>query len=81
MTYDVLIVGAGFAGCVSAERLASAGKRVLLIDRRPHIGGNAYDCYDANGVLRVYGRLRTTRTVTMGEGCSFAIGTVEIRLR
>ena len=40
--YDYLIVGAGFAGSVLAERLASQhGARVLLIDRRPHIGGNA----------------------------------------
>ena len=36
--YDALIVGAGFAGSVLAERLASEGQRVLLIDRRPHIG-------------------------------------------
>ncbi len=50
--FDYLIVGAGFAGSVLAERLAAdAGKRVLLIDRRPHIGGNAYDQLDAAGVL------------------------------
>jgi UDP-galactopyranose mutase len=50
--YDALIVGAGFAGSVLAERLASEqGKKVLLIDRRPHIGGNAYDKHDAAGVL------------------------------
>jgi UDP-galactopyranose mutase len=50
--FDYLIVGAGFAGSVLAERLAGgAGKRVLLIDRRPHIGGNAYDHYDDVGVL------------------------------
>lgn len=50
--FDYLIVGAGFAGSVLAERLASqAGKRVLLIDRRPHIGGNAYDYYNDAGVL------------------------------
>ena len=50
--YDVLIVGAGFAGAVLAERLAAgAGQRVLVVDRRPHIGGNAYDCQDAAGVL------------------------------
>ena len=49
--YDVLVVGAGFAGSVIAERLASAGARVLLIDRREHIGGNAYDHTDAAGIL------------------------------
>jgi UDP-galactopyranose mutase len=50
--YDWMIVGAGFAGSVLAERLASERKeRVLLIDRRPHIGGNAYDCYDDEGLL------------------------------
>jgi len=54
--YDALIVGAGFAGSVCAERLASAGKRVLLIDRRRHIGGNAYDEPDGHGVLiHLYG--------------------------
>jgi UDP-galactopyranose mutase len=50
--FDWLIVGAGFAGSVLAERLASQrNDRVLLIDRRPHIGGNAYDCYDDAGLL------------------------------
>ena len=50
--YDYLIVGAGFAGAVLAERLASkAGKKVLVIDKRNHIGGNAYDHYDENGIL------------------------------
>ena len=51
MKYDALIVGAGFAGAVCAERLASAGKRVLVVDKRNHIGGNAFDCYDEHGVL------------------------------
>lgn len=50
--FDYLIVGAGFAGSVLAERLASgSGKKVLIIDRRPHIGGNAYDYYNAEGIL------------------------------
>ncbi len=50
--YDWLIVGAGFAGSVLAERLASErNERVLLIDRRNHIGGNAYDRYDDEGLL------------------------------
>jgi UDP-galactopyranose mutase len=45
-------VGAGFAGSVLAERLANeAGKKVLLLDRRSHIGGNAYDFYDDHGLL------------------------------
>ena len=50
--FDYLIVGAGFAGSVLAERLTTQlGKRVLVVDRRPHIGGNAYDEKDAAGVL------------------------------
>jgi UDP-galactopyranose mutase len=50
--YDVMVVGAGFAGAVMAERLArDAGKRVLVVDRRPHVAGNAYDRLDDAGVL------------------------------
>jgi UDP-galactopyranose mutase len=50
--FDVLVVGAGFAGCVMAERLASqCGLRVLIVERRPHIGGNAFDTYDDSGLL------------------------------
>lgn len=49
--YDALIVGAGFAGAIAARRLAEAGVHVLLLEQRPHIGGNAYDCPDGNGVL------------------------------
>jgi UDP-galactopyranose mutase len=50
--FDYLIIGAGFAGATIAERLAShAGKKVLICDKRPHIGGNAYDHYDEAGVL------------------------------
>jgi UDP-galactopyranose mutase len=43
MKVDVLVVGAGYAGSVVAERLASAGRRVMVVDKRPHVGGNAYD--------------------------------------
>lgn len=50
--YDALIVGAGFAGAVLAERLAAGSdKRVLVIDKRPHLGGNAFDHADAAGIL------------------------------
>ncbi|HEX5887537.1 MAG TPA: UDP-galactopyranose mutase [Pyrinomonadaceae bacterium] len=50
--FDYLIVGAGFAGSVLAERLArGSNKKVLLCDRRPHIGGNAYDHYNEDGIL------------------------------
>ena len=50
--FDWLIVGAGFAGSVLAERLATQrGDKVLLIDRRPHIGGNAFDTYNEAGIL------------------------------
>jgi UDP-galactopyranose mutase len=50
--FDYLIVGAGFAGAVLAERLAAdAGKKVLLVDKRNHIGGNTYDYYNMDGLL------------------------------
>jgi UDP-galactopyranose mutase len=50
--FDTLVVGAGFAGSVLAERLANVlGQRVLVVDKRPHIGGNAYDRHDDAGVL------------------------------
>lgn len=51
MKLDVLVVGAGFSGAVVAERLANHGFDVLVIDKRPHIGGNAYDTLDPHGVL------------------------------
>lgn len=50
--YDWMVVGAGFAGSVMAERIASQrGETVLVVDQRPHIGGNAYDRLDDAGVL------------------------------
>jgi UDP-galactopyranose mutase len=56
MRCDVLVVGAGFAGSVVAERLASAGKSVVVVDKRSHIGGNAYDeCNQAGVLVHRYG--------------------------
>jgi UDP-galactopyranose mutase len=50
--FDYLVVGAGFSGSVIAERLATQlGKKVLVVDKRSHIGGNAYDHYDDSGIL------------------------------
>lgn len=50
--FDYLIVGAGFAGSVLAERLANVSeKKVLIVDQRDHIGGNAYDYFNQDGIL------------------------------
>lgn len=51
MDKKTLIVGAGFAGCVLARELAEAEHQVTIIDKRNHIGGNAFDSYDSQGVL------------------------------
>ena len=52
MKYDYLIVGAGFAGAVAAERLATQqNKKILIVEKRNHIGGNAYDEFDKHGIL------------------------------
>jgi UDP-galactopyranose mutase len=51
MRPDWTIIGAGFTGATFAERMATAGKRVLVVDRRGHIGGNAYDEKNENGIL------------------------------
>jgi UDP-galactopyranose mutase len=52
MIYDYLIVGAGFSGSVFAERIASQlNKKVLIVEKRSHIGGNAYDLYNEHGIL------------------------------
>lgn len=49
---DYIIVGAGLAGCVMAERIASQlNKKVLIIEKRNHIGGNCYDLKDENNIL------------------------------
>ncbi|SFI68263.1 UDP-galactopyranose mutase [Kaistella treverensis] len=49
--YDVLIIGAGISGATLAERYASIGKQVLVIEKRDHIAGNCFDEYDENGIL------------------------------
>lgn len=54
--YDVIIVGAGTAGCVVARKVAEQNKKVLLIEKKNHIAGNCYDAKDEYGVLiHVYG--------------------------
>ncbi|MGE5676496.1 MAG: UDP-galactopyranose mutase [Pseudomonadota bacterium] len=56
-TYDCLVIGCGFAGAVAARELAErADMKVLVIDRRSHVGGNAYDVYNDDGILvHLYG--------------------------
>ena len=49
--FDHVVVGAGFAGAVFARELAASGRRVLLVEKRPHIGGNCYDYHDEHGIL------------------------------
>lgn len=51
MKFDYLIVGAGFAGSTCARMLAEQGSKVLVVDKRKHVGGNAYDEHDENGYL------------------------------
>src|SRR5690606_23134954 len=52
MKYDFLIVGAGYSGCVLAERIATQlDKKCLIIEKRNHIGGNSYDYFDDYGIL------------------------------
>jgi len=57
MKFDFIIIGAGFAGITIAERIATQiNKKVLIIEKRNHIGGNCYDCYDKYGILiHLYG--------------------------
>jgi len=51
MIFNYLIVGGGLSGTTCARLLAERGKRVLIIDKRNHIGGNVYDCYNDDGIL------------------------------
>ena len=48
---DIVIIGAGISGAVLAERYASMGKKVLVIEKRNHVGGNCYDFYNSDGIL------------------------------
>ena len=50
--YDIIIVGAGISGSVLAERYANVlGKKVLVLEKRDHVGGNCYDYYNADGIM------------------------------
>ena len=49
--YDIIIIGTGYAGAVSARILAEKGKKILIIEERDHIGGNAFDETDEHGIL------------------------------
>ena len=52
MQYDIIIVGAGISGCTLAERYANLpNKKILVIEKRNHIGGNCYDFYNDDGIL------------------------------
>lgn len=54
--YDVLVVGAGFAGATIARKRAEQGKKVLVVEKRAHIGGNMYECEGENGIrVHLYG--------------------------
>ena len=55
MNYDIIVVGAGFAGATIAERLARKGKQVLIIDKREHLGGNACDYFNEGILIHRYG--------------------------
>ena len=50
MKHDFLVIGSGISGATVAERLASSGKKVLVIDAKSHVGGNCYDFRDPNGI-------------------------------
>lgn len=52
--YDAVVVGSGFAGAVVANKLATAGNKVVLLEKRNHIGGNMYECYLDNNYARVH---------------------------
>ncbi|HYH02955.1 MAG TPA: FAD-dependent oxidoreductase, partial [Bacillota bacterium] len=49
--YDYLIVGCGLAGVTCARLLAEQGMRCIIIEKRNHIGGNVYDCYNQDGIM------------------------------
>lgn len=49
--YDYIIIGSGFAGAVVAQKMAEKGKKVLILEKRDHIGGNCYDENDEHGIV------------------------------
>lgn len=51
MKYDYIIIGCGLSACVVARKLADVGKKILIVERRNHLGGNLYDEVDENGIL------------------------------
>ena len=51
MDYDVIVVGCGLSGAVAAREMAEKGKKVLILERRNHIGGNMYDYVNDDGIL------------------------------
>ena len=62
--WDMLVVGSGLSGMVIAHEAAQCGKRVLILEKRDHIGGNIFDYRDQNGVLvQKYGMTRTSRNI------------------
>ena len=54
MTYDLIVVGSGLFGLTIAERAAHANKRVLIVEKRPHLGGNAYSEADPDTGIEVH---------------------------
>nr|MCR5099893.1 FAD-dependent oxidoreductase [Butyrivibrio sp.] len=74
MKYDYLIVGAGLFGCVFAHEMAKAGKNVLIIEKRNHIGGNIYTEEKRGINVHKYGAhiFHTSDKKVWDYACSFA---------
>ena len=71
-SFHYVVVGAGFAGCTIAERIANIlGKEVLIIEKRPHIGGNCYDYRNEKNILvHKYGPIFSIQTIKMSLNIS-----------